>query len=217
MAQWAAAAGAALQRGATSVHADEAVRAAQEKATAEAKAAKKQEAEAAMVGEASVAKIEEATMANTNEAEAVKAFKEAALADAGKMAAEATSASPRTEDQPGGRGGEREVHTISSGKPPRPHGKGVVDAEVSSTVEMVVPGAPKGPKVKETLALVRIETDPWAVPTPVFVGDYDEEEEAHWVVLGGFDNLVERSLRMALHILTKDLPHAVEVNPSLFS
>jgi hypothetical protein len=50
MAQWAAAVGAALQRGATSVHGDETVRAAQEKAAAMAEAAKKQEAKAAMVG-----------------------------------------------------------------------------------------------------------------------------------------------------------------------
>jgi hypothetical protein len=70
----------------------------QEKATAEAEAAKKQEAEAVMVGEASVAKTNEATMANANEAEAVKAFKEATLADAGKTMAEAAPASPRTKD-----------------------------------------------------------------------------------------------------------------------
>jgi hypothetical protein len=92
----------------------------------------------------------------------------------------------------------------------------VVDAEVLSTTEMAVPGAPEGPEVEGTLALVRIETDPWAVSAPVFVGD-SEEEEAHWAVLGGFGILAERSLRTALHILTKDLPHAVEVNPSLFS
>jgi hypothetical protein len=170
-----------------------------------------------MVGEASVAKIDEAIMANANEAEVVKAFKEATLADAGKMAVEATSVSPRTEDQQWGHGEEREVHTISSGEPPRPHGKGVVDAEWSSTAEMAVPGMLEGPKVERTLALVRIETDPWAVLAPVFVGDSEEEEEAHWAVLGGFGNLAEQSLRTVLHILTKDLPHTVEVNPSLFS
>jgi hypothetical protein len=47
MAQWVAAAGAALQRGAASVHADEVVQAAQEKAAAEAEAAQKREAEGA--------------------------------------------------------------------------------------------------------------------------------------------------------------------------
>jgi hypothetical protein len=103
------------------------------------------------------------------------------------------------------------------GEAPRPHGKGVVDAEVSSTAGIAIPGAPEGPEVERTLALVHIETDPWVVPVLVFMGDSDEEEEAHWAVLGGFGNLAGRSLRMALHILTKDLPHAVEVNPSLFS
>jgi hypothetical protein len=67
------------------------------------------------------------------------------------------------------------------------------------------------------LALVRIETDPWAVLVPVFLEDSEEEEEAHWVVLDGFTNLAERSLRTMLRILTKDLPSAVEVSPSLFS
>jgi hypothetical protein len=148
-----------------------------------------------VVGEASAAKTDEATMANANKVEAVKASKEAALADAGKTV----------------------VHTISSGEAPRPHGKGVVDAEVSSTAEMVVPGAPEGPKVEGTLTLIRIETNPWAVLAPVFVGDSKEDEEAHWAVLGGFGNLAKRPLRTALHILTKDLPHAIEVNPYLFS
>jgi hypothetical protein len=98
-----------------------------------------------MVGEASVTKTDEATMAKVDEAEAIKAFKEATLVDVGKMAAEAASTSPRTGDQPGGHGGEREIHTISSDKPPRPHGKGVLDAEVSSTAEMAVPRALEGP------------------------------------------------------------------------
>jgi hypothetical protein len=93
-------------------------------ATAEAEAAKKQEAEAAMVGEASAAKTDEATMANVDEAEAVKAFKETALADVGKMAVEAASMSPQTEDQPGGHGEEREVHTISLGEPSQAAWKG---------------------------------------------------------------------------------------------
>jgi hypothetical protein len=92
-----------------------------------------------------------------------------------------------------------------------------MDAEVSSTAEIAAPGAPEGPEVEGNLALVHIETDPWAVPVPVFLGDSEEEEEAHWAVLGGFGNLAERSLRMALHILTKDLSSAVEVSPSLFS
>jgi hypothetical protein len=52
---------------------------------------------------------------------------------------------------------------------------------------------------------------------PVFLGDSKEEEEAHWAVLNEFRNLAERSLRMALRILTKDLPSAVKVSPSLFS
>jgi hypothetical protein len=96
MTQWAAAAGAALQRGATLVHADKAVWATQEKAATEVEAAKKQEAEAAMVGEASATKTDEAMMAKVDEAEAVKAFKDAALVDAGKMAVEAASSLPQT-------------------------------------------------------------------------------------------------------------------------
>jgi hypothetical protein len=64
------------------------------------------------------------------------------------------------------------------------------------------------------LALVRVE----APLVPVFLGSpKEEEEEAHWMVLEGFRNLAERSLQMALCILTKDLPHAIEVSPSLFS
>jgi hypothetical protein len=70
------------------------------------------------------------------------------------------------EDQPGGHGGKRDVHTISSDEPPRPHGKVVMDAELSSTVEMVAPGAPEGPEVEGNLALVRIETDPWPPRCP---------------------------------------------------
>jgi hypothetical protein len=156
-------------------------------------------------------------MAKVDESEVIKAFKEVALVDAGKTAAEVASTSPRTEDQPRGHGREREVNTISSGEPPRPHGKGVVDAEVSSMTEMVVLGAPEGPEVEGNLALVRIETNLWAVLVPIFMGDSKEDEEAHWAVLDGFENLAERSLRMVLHILTKDLPNVTEVNPSLFS
>jgi hypothetical protein len=63
------------------------------------------------------------------------------------------------------------------------------------------------------LALVRIE----AAPVPVFLGGPEKEEEAHWMVLEGFRNLAGWSLKIALRILTEDLPHAVEVSPSLFS
>jgi hypothetical protein len=71
-----------------------------------------------MGGEASMTKIVEATTAKANEAEAIKADEQATLIDMGMTAAEAASTSPRMEDQPGGHGGEREVHTISSHKPP---------------------------------------------------------------------------------------------------
>jgi hypothetical protein len=55
-----------------------------------------------------------------------------------------------------------------------------MDAKVSSTAEMAAPGAPEEPKVEGNLALVRIETDPWAVPVPVSLGGpKEEEEEAH--------------------------------------
>jgi hypothetical protein len=47
--------------------------------------------------------------------------------------------------------------------------------------------------------------------------DGPKEEEAHWVILDGFGNLAGQSLKMALHILTEDLPSIVEVSPSLFS
>jgi hypothetical protein len=86
---------------------------------------------------------------------------------------------PQTGDQPGGCGGEKEIHTISSDKLPRPHGKGVLDAEMSSTTEMAVPRALEGLEVKGNLALVRIEIDPWAGPLPIFLGDSKEAEEAH--------------------------------------
>jgi hypothetical protein len=71
---------------------------------------------------------------------------------------------------------------------------------------MATPGAQEGPEVEGNSALVRIETDPWAILVPVFLGDSKEEEEVHWVVLSGFGNLPERSLKMALHILTKIFP-----------
>jgi hypothetical protein len=217
MAQWAAIAGAALQRGAALVKTDEVVQATQEKAAAEAEVAKKREAEAAMVGEASATQIDEAMTAEADEAKAVKANERAAPIDTGKTEAEAASTLPRTEDQPGGHGGEREVHTISSDEPPIPHGKGVMDAEVSSKAEMAAPGAPEGPEVEGNWALAHIETDPWAVPVPVPLGGPKEEEEAHWAILDGFENLVRRSLKTALRILTEDLPSAVEVSPALFS
>jgi hypothetical protein len=123
-----------------------------------------------MVGEASATKIDEATTAKADEAKAVKAVEGAALIDTGKTVAEAASTSLRTEDQPGSRSGEREVHTISLNEPPKPHGKRVMDAKVSSTAEMAAPGAPEEPEVKGNLALVRIETDPWAVLVPVSLG-----------------------------------------------
>jgi hypothetical protein len=61
-------------------------------------------------------------------------------------------------------------------EPPRPHGKGVLDAEVSSTAEMTVLRTLEGLEAKGNLALIPIETDPWADPVPVFLGD---SEEAH--------------------------------------
>jgi hypothetical protein len=98
MAQWVAVAGATLQRGAASVKADEAVRAAQEKVVVEAEAAKKREAEAAMVGEASATKVDEAATPKVDEAETVKADEHAASDDTGKTMAEAALMSPRMED-----------------------------------------------------------------------------------------------------------------------
>jgi hypothetical protein len=67
MAQWAAITGAALQRGATSVHATEVAQTTQEKANAEAKAVKQQEPEGAMVGKASTTKVDVAMMAKADE------------------------------------------------------------------------------------------------------------------------------------------------------
>jgi hypothetical protein len=57
------------------------------------------------------------------------------------------------EDQLGGRGEDKEVHTMFLDEPPRPHGKGVMDAEVSSTVEMAAPSVPEGSEVEGNLAL----------------------------------------------------------------
>jgi hypothetical protein len=170
-----------------------------------------------MVGEALVAKVDEATTAKADEAEAVKADERVAPAETGKAVAEAALTSPQTEDQLGGHGEEREVHTISSDKPPKTHGKAVMDAEVSSTMEMAPSGEPEGQAVEGNLALVRFEAGPRTVPVPVFVGSPEEEEEAHWTVLEGFKNLAGWSLQTLLRILTKDLPYAVEVSLSLFS
>jgi hypothetical protein len=119
----------------------------QEKPATEAEVAKKREAKAAMVGEASMTKIDEAMTAKADEAKAVKADEHAASVDIGKTVVEVASMSSRMEDQSGGHGGEREVQTISSNKPPRPHGNGVMDAKVSSTVEMAAMGASEEPEV----------------------------------------------------------------------
>jgi hypothetical protein len=131
-----------------------------------------------MVEEALATKIDEAATAKADEAKAVKVDERAALIDTGKMVAEAASTSPQTKDQPGGHCEEREVHTISSDEPARPHGMGLMDAEVSSTAEMATPSTPEGPEVKRNLTLVCIGTDPRVVPVPVLL-DGPEEEEAH--------------------------------------
>jgi hypothetical protein len=91
-----------------------------------------------------------------------------------------------------------------------------MDAEVSSMAEMAALGASEEPKVEGNLALTRIKTDPWAVPMPVPLGGPEEEQEAHWAIFNGFENLARRSLRTTLCILTEVLPNAVEVSPSLF-
>jgi hypothetical protein len=81
-----------------------------------------------------------------------------------------------------------------------------MDAKMSSTTEMVPPGVPEGQEVEGNLALVRFGAGPQTVSAPIFVGSPEEEEEAHWMVLEGFRNLVKRSLQTLLHILTKDYP-----------
>jgi hypothetical protein len=139
VAQWVAAAGAALQHGGTSVHTAEAAQVAQEEANVGAEAAKQQEVERAVVGETSTAKTDEATMAKANEATTAKADEgdeRVAPTGAERAVAEAALTSPQPDNQSGGHGKEREVHTISSDEPPRPHGKAVMDAKVSSTMEM---------------------------------------------------------------------------------
>jgi hypothetical protein len=92
-----------------------------------------------------------------------------------------------------------------------------MDAEVSSTTEMAPLGALEGQEVEGNLALVHFGAGPRTIPTLVFMGSPEEEEEAHWTFLEGFRNLAGWSLQTLLHILTEDLPHAVEVSPSLFS
>jgi hypothetical protein len=71
-------------------------------------------------------------------------------------------------------------------------------------------GVPKRQEVEGNLALVRFESGPRTVSAPVFVGS-PKEEEAHWTVLEGFENLAKRSLQTLLRILTEDHLHAVEV------
>jgi hypothetical protein len=130
-------------------------------------------------------------MAKVDEAEAAKSSKEVTLVDVGKVVAETASVLPQTGDQPGGRGGEREIHTISSGEPIRPHGKGVLDAEVSSMAEMAVPLVLEGPEVEGSLAIIPVGSDLWADLMPIFVGNSKEVEEVHWAVQGGFRRLAE--------------------------
>jgi hypothetical protein len=70
-------------------------------------------------------------MAETNEAEG-----HGAPIIIGRVAAEVTLTSLQPKNLPGGLGEEGEIHTISSDKPPKLHGKVVMDAETSSTAEM---------------------------------------------------------------------------------
>jgi hypothetical protein len=119
---------------------------AQEEASAGAEAAKQQEAKGVVVGETLVAKTDEAAPAKTDEATMAKAGEAdecAAPTRTERGAAEVALTSPQLENQSGGHGEEWKVHTISSDEPPRPHGKAVMDAEVSSTVEMP-PGCTRG-------------------------------------------------------------------------
>jgi hypothetical protein len=165
-----------------------------------------------MVGEASAEKTNEATTTKADEAD-----ERAAPAEIERAAAEAALMSPWPENQPGGHDEEREVHTISSDEPPRPHGKAMVDAEVSSTAKMAPWVHRRGRRLRGNLALVRFMAGPRTVLAPVFVSSLEEEEEAHWMVLEGFKNLAGRSLQTLLRILTEELPYAIEVSLSLFS
>jgi hypothetical protein len=113
-----------------------------------------------MMGGTSAAETDEAAMAKVNEAKVAKSSREATVVDAGKVVAGTASVLPQTGDQPGDCGREREIHTITSGEPLRPHRKGVLDAEVSSTTEMAVLVAPEGPKVEGSLAIIPVGADP---------------------------------------------------------
>jgi hypothetical protein len=144
-----------------------------------------------MFGGASATETDEATMAKVDVAEATKSSREATLVDAGKVVVKMALTLPQTGDQPGGHGGEREIHTISSGEPPKPHGKEVLDTEVSSMAEMAIPSVSEGPEVEESLAIVLVGTDPRVDSVPVFVRSSEEVEEAHWAVLGGFERLAD--------------------------
>jgi hypothetical protein len=44
---------------------------------------------------------------------------------------------------------------------------------------MAVPSAPEGPEVEGSLAIIRVGTDAWADPVPVFVGNSEEAKEAY--------------------------------------
>jgi hypothetical protein len=142
VAQWVAAAGATLQRGAASVHATEAAQVAQKEASTGAHTARQREEEGATMSEISAAKTDEAMLAKADEAslaEAGRADERAVPVVTERAAVEAAPTSSLLGNQPGGRGEEREVHTISSDEPPRPHGKAVMAAKMSSTAEMPPP------------------------------------------------------------------------------
>jgi hypothetical protein len=84
------------------------------------------------VGETAVpTQTDKVTMAKTGEAD-----KRGAPIVTERAAAEAVLTLSQLENQPRGHGKEREVHTISSDEPPWPHGKTVMDVEMSSTMEM---------------------------------------------------------------------------------
>jgi hypothetical protein len=97
-----------------------------------------------VVGETSTAKSDEAAMAKATTAKVDEADERTVPTEIERAVVEAALTSSRPENQPGGHGEEREVHTISSDEPPpKPHGKAVMDAEVSSTAEMA-PGCTGG-------------------------------------------------------------------------
>jgi hypothetical protein len=153
VAQWVAAAGAALKRGAASVHATEAAQVAQKEVSTRAYTARQREDEGVTMSEISAVKIDEAAPAKADEAsmaEVGKADERAAPVIIERATAEAAPTLSLLGNQPRGHGEEREVHTISSDEPPRPHGKAVMAAEMSSAVEMAPAGAPGGPGVGGT-------------------------------------------------------------------